>query len=420
MTKKARSKAMPKKLIIIAGIILPLFVLVSLLLAWIYQNTSLFTKTIPQDQLNNNNLNPSGATIELKPQIVDGKSLLAPSNMSVSVYATGLKSARFFSFNENNTLFVGTKDNDKIYAMRDRDGDGRAENMVTIDSGLNSPHSVFYFENDLYVGEENRVSVYRNITDDGTFQRKDIIIDNLPSGNRLQGGGHKTRTVAVGPDKKLYVSIGSSCNVCIEDDSRRATIMRFNLNGSGGEILAQGLRNTVGFDFDEQGQLYGADMGRDQIGDDIPPEEINRIIPTRNYGWPYCYGQGINNPEFKDKVLYCQNDTEKPVFELQAHSAPLGFVFLKSAQRQAWPAQYAQGFFVALHGSWNRTVPTGYKVIWVDTSSGTPKQYNFLSGWLGSDAKAWGRPAGLGFDNQGALYVSDDKQGKIYKVTPQR
>jgi glucose/arabinose dehydrogenase len=338
--------------------------------------------------------------------------------MKVSVYARGIKSARFFAFNENNTMFVGTRDNDSIYVVQDTDNDGTADVVKPVDSKLSSPHSVFYYEKDLYLGEENRVSVYRNITDDGKYDSKEILVDNLPAGNRLSGGGHKTRTVVIGPDKKMYVSIGSSCNVCEEDDDRRATIMRYNLDGSGGEIYASGLRNTVGFDFDVSGQLYGADMGRDQIGDDIPPEEINKIEKGKNYGWPFCYGKKINNPEYIDRIDYCQQKTESPDFEMQAHSAPLGFMFMRNEYSKTWPEKYKEGYFVALHGSWNRTTPTGYKVVWVDTSGEQPVEYNFFSGWLGRDAEASGRPVGLGFDSRGSLFVSDDKQGLIYKITP--
>jgi glucose/arabinose dehydrogenase len=221
--------------------------------------------------------------------------------------------------------------------------------------------------------------------------------------------------VVVGPDEKLYVSIGSSCNVCIENDQRRATIMRYNLDGSGGEIYSSGLRNTVGFEFND-GKLWGLDMGRDQIGDDIPPDEVNIIKQGANYGWPYCYGDRTNNPEFSDKQEYCKANTVAPVLGLQAHSAPLGIAFENQAAKQSWPKVYQNGFFAALHGSWNRTVPTGYKVVWVDTKSNPMKAYNFITGWLDGSG-AWGRPVGIGFDSKGNMYISDDKQNLVYKVT---
>lgn len=397
-----------------------LLVAVLLLIAfWLYSNTSIFTRRIDQKDLQANNLNSEMHDYELVQQELNGRTINLPKGFIISEYATGIGSARFFSFNEQNTMFIGTNSNDKIYAVRDSDNDGTAETVNEIANGLNTPHSTFYFEGDLYVGEENRVTVYKDIDDDGKFSSVQTVVDNLPSGNKLTGGGHKTRTVVVGADRKLYVSIGSSCNVCIENDERRATIMRYNLDGSGEEIYASGLRNTLGFAFDDSATLWGLDMGRDQIGDDIPPEEVNIIEQGKNYGWPYCYGDGINNPEFSDKVVYCTEQTQNPVFNMQAHSAPLGMSFLNVTAKNTWPPAYREGFLVAFHGSWNRTVPTGYKVAWIDTSGTELVQYNFLSGWLEENADAWGRPVGLGLDTNGNLYVSDDKQGIVYKVSYQ-
>lgn len=422
MPKKTKKRKLRIKLgrrdiiwLSVAGSVALLLMLAGL---WLYTNTSIFPRKISEQELNKNNLNQADSSINLVARDVVGKSINAPEDVEVSVYARGIKSARFFAFGPNDTMFVGSSSDDGIYVVRDTDGDGSAEDVKKIDKDLNTPHSVFYYNGDLYLAEETRVSVYRNMAEDGTYEKKDVIIDNLPGGNRLTGGGHKTRTVAVGPDNKLYVSIGSSCNVCVEDDKRRATIMRYNLDGSGEETLATGLRNTVGIDFNDDGELYGADMGRDLIGDDIPPEEINKIEQGKNYGWPYCYGDRINNPEFKDKAQYCKESTESPTFEIQAHSAPLGFLFMKAIERDVWPEQFQNGYFVALHGSWNRTTPTGYKVVWIDTSGPQPKLHNFLTGFLDDKGSVWGRPVGLGFDSNGNLYVSDDKQDLIYKLTP--
>lgn len=422
MPKKTKKRKLRIKLgrrdiiwLSVAGSVALLLILAGL---WLYSNTSIFPRKISEQELNKNNLNQADSSINLVARDVDGKSINAPEDVEVSVYARGIQSARFFAFGPNDAMFVGSSSDDGIYVVRDMDGDGTAEDVKKIDKDLNTPHSVFYYNGDLYLAEETRVSVYRNMNEDGTYEKKDVIIDNLPGGNRLTGGGHKTRTVAVGPDNKLYVSIGSSCNVCVEDDTRRATIMRYNLDGSGEETLATGLRNTVGFDFNDAGELYGADMGRDLIGDDIPPEEINKIEQGKNYGWPYCYGDRINNPEFKDKVQYCKEKTEAPSFEIQAHSAPLGFLFMKAIERDVWPEQFQNGYFVALHGSWNRTTPTGYKVVWIDTSGPQAKLHNFLTGFLDDKGSVWGRPVGLGFDSNGNLYVSDDKQDLIYKLAP--
>ena len=408
---------MSKKKVVFISIVVIILGILGVLTVWLYNNTSLFTTKISNKDLAKNNLNES-LNYELVPQKINGKTINIPKGFTLSVFAEDIGSARFLSISPDDTLFVGTKDNDKIYTAKDANNDGVADDVKDIDSGLNSPHSVFYYKNDLYVGEENRVSAYRNITSNGTYSKKDVLVDNLPAGNRLTGGGHKTRTVVIGPDEKMYVSIGSSCNVCEENDERRATIMRFNIDGSNGEIFATGLRNTVGFDF-KNGQLYGADMGRDQIGDDIPPEEINIIQKNKDYGWPYCYGDNIANPEFPEKTDFCKTKTEKPFANIQAHSAPLGVSFLSQAAQSTWPKQYQDGMLVALHGSWNRTIPTGYKVVYIDMSTDEPKQYNFLSGWLENNAEAWGRPVGMVFDSKGNLYLSDDKQGLIYKLSLQ-
>jgi glucose/arabinose dehydrogenase len=410
-------KISKKSRIFIIVIGFSIFICIVLMFLWVKNNTSIFTTNIPDTELDVNNLNQDGlSAFKLYEVDIEGKKLNLPEGFTINVFARDIGSARFMASNENDTIFVGTKDNDKIYALKDADSDGIADQINIIDEGLNKPHSVYYFEGDLYLGEENQVSVYRNITDDGRYSTRDVLVDNLPSGNRLTGGGHNTRTVVVGPDRKMYVSIGSSCNVCVEDDDRRATIIRFNLDGSGKEIFATGLRNTVGYLFDGN-EVIGVDMGRDQIGDDIPPEEINVIEQGKDYGWPYCYGDNINNPEFPDKTNYCKNETVAPVFNMQAHSAPLGISILNEAAKSTWPSQYSEGYFIAFHGSWNRNIPTGYKVVFVDKSGGDYKQYNFISGWLEENAQSWGRPVAMTFDSEGRMYLSDDKTGFIYLIS---
>jgi glucose/arabinose dehydrogenase len=167
--------------------------------------------------------------------------------------------------------------------------------------------------------------------------------------------------------------------------------------------------------FDEN-DLIGVDMGRDQIGDDIPPEEINIIEQGKDYGWPYCYGDRIYNPEFPERETYCQNETVGSVFDMQAHAAPLGISMLNTAAQDAWPEVYSNGYFIGMHGSWNRTVPTGYKVIFVQKTDNGYQEHNFLTGWLESNAEAWGRPVAMTFDATGNMYLSDDKTGNIYKI----
>jgi len=412
MPKKKKSKNTRH---IIEFVIVIISCLIFGALWWVKNNTALFTRRISEQDISQNNLANPDSTFTLRQIGVGDKTLFAPEGFTVSVFAKDIKSPRFFAFDSQNTMYLGTKDNDKIFAIKDTNNDGTADSIKTIDSGLNTPHSVYYYNGDLYLAEQNQVSVYREIKPDGTFQKKDTLIAELPTGNKLNGGGHTTRTIVIGPDKKIYLSVGSSCNVCVEKDNRRATIMQYDLDGKNGKIFAAGLRNTVGFTF-YNSKLYGADMGRDQIGDNIPPEEINVIEEGKNYGWPYCYGNKINNPEFKDKKAYCAT-TVTPFAEMQAHSAPLGIAPLSQTAQNTWPKTFQRGFFVAFHGSWNRTTPTGFKVVWVDLNQETPRIFNFLTGWLENNAKAWGRPAGLGFDNNSNLYISDDKEGVIYKVS---
>ena len=414
MAKKAKSKNKRVSRWIGICVLLILVLMVSLVIYWVSKNTAFLSGKIKPADLSSNNLNSSDSPFNLISQKIGQKNLNIPDGFMIGEYASGIKGARFFSFGTDDTMYVGSNNGDSIYAVRDNDNDGVADQKNIIDSKLNTPHSVYFYKGDLYLGEQNSVSVYRNIKSDGSYSKKEVLVEDLPSGNKLTGGGHTTRTVVVGPDAKLYVSIGSSCNVCIESDNRRATIMRYNLDGSGGEIYASGLRNTVGFTF-EGNTIWGLDMGRDQIGDDIPPEEVNIIRKGSNYGWPYCYGNQINNPEFKEKAEYCKTDTVSPVYGFQAHSAPLGIAFQNEASKLSWPKIYKNGFFAALHGSWNRTILTGYKVVWVDTKSSPMKSYNFISGWLDQDG-AWGRPVGIGFDSKGNMYISDDKQDLIYKV----
>jgi glucose/arabinose dehydrogenase len=238
----------------------------------------------------------------------------------------------------------------------------------------------------------------------------------------LPGGGlHFSRTVGIGPDKKLYVAIGSSCNVCIEKDERRSAILQSDLDGKNVHVFAKGLRNTVFFTWDASGTMWGNDMGRDNLGDDTPPDEINKIESGKNYGWPYCYGENMHDEEFDNKNgdVAVDNVCEAlgmvgSTINHPAHSAPLGIAIIPST----WPQEYQGDMLVAYHGSWNRTTPTGYKIVRIKRNALGQSEgiEDFISGWLSSGGTL-GRPVDVVFSSNGDAYITDDKAGNVYRLT---
>ncbi|MEE8109449.1 MAG: sorbosone dehydrogenase family protein, partial [bacterium] len=269
-------------------------------------------------------------------------------------------------------------------------------------------HGIDFRDGWLYVGETNGVSRLRDLDGDLRADVKEEVVKGLPT------GGHWTRTVRFGPDGKLYVSIGSSCNICIEQDGRRAAIVRYEPDGVGERIFARGLRNSVGIAWHPgTGEMWAVDNGRDWLGDNLPPEEINIVREGRHYGWPYCYGDRIPDAKYNRKD-FCASKTETPAFKMQAHSAPLGLTFYNG---KMFPAEYRGDLFIAFHGSWNRTVPTGYKVMRVKIKDGKPAGIeDFAAGWL-EGFTVHGRPTDVIVGPDGALFVSDDKMDRIYRIS---
>jgi glucose/arabinose dehydrogenase len=275
-------------------------------------------------------------------------------------------------------------------------------------SGLNDPTSLDFHQNDLYVGEADKVTRFTIGADLGATDKR-VIVPHLPT-----GGNHITRTVLIGPDNHLYVSIGSTCNVCIEQDPQRAVVWVYNIDGSGGHLYAKGLRNAVGMAINPWNQqIWVTNNGRDLMGDNVPPETVYALQAGGDYGWPRCHAGDIIDPDYGHPGD-C-NGIIKPLVKMQAHSAPLGLAFYTANQ---FPQQY-RGLFIAFHGSWNRSQPTGYKVVFVPMNQqgqiSGPVQ-DFATGWLhGADSS--GRPVGVIVGPDGALYVSDDKAGAIYRIT---
>ena len=331
-----------------------------------------------------------------------------PSGFRATLFAR-LNDPRFLTYGPDGVLYVAERGANRIVALVDANNDGVADMPTVVADNLIAPSSVaFALDGSLYVGETTRIT--RLELDPATHRaiKRDVVIDGLPS------GGHNTRTVLFRPTGELYVSIGSSCNVCIEKDERRAAVMVYNAEGKNGRVFARGLRNAVGLAINPRtGELWATGMGRDWLGDDSPPETIYIVKDGMDAGWPRCHSGRIIDPDFGNPGA-CEG-VARPVVEMQAHSAPLGLAFYIGAQ---FPPEYRNGLFVAFHGSWNRSVPTGYKVAFVpldgDKPAGPVK--DFATGWL-KGSQTSGRPVGLAVAPDGSLMVSDDKSGYIYRIT---
>jgi len=348
----------------------------------------------------------TGATPGAKGTSLPG--LRVPAGFTVSLFAKGLRGARFIIFAPDGTLLVAERNAGAITALPDAAHTGKTSGKQAVVSGLDDPTSLFIDHGYLYVGEANQVSRFTLGANLATSD-KTILVPNLPT-----GGNHTTRTVLVGNDGMLYISVGSMCNNCIEKDARRATVLQYQLDGSGGRTYATGLRNAVGLANNPiTGQVWVTNNGRDNLGDDIPPETLYALQDGGNYGWPRCHAGTIIDPEL-GHAGDC-NGVQAPFFAMQAHSAPLGLAFTMGT---AFPAAY-HGLFIAFHGSWNRTIPTGDKIVYVPLDAkgkvaGAAR--DFLTGWQvhGQDSA---RPVGLAFGPDGALYISDDATGSIFRVT---
>lgn len=337
--------------------------------------------------------------------------LMAPPGFQISLFAAGLGKARFMAIGPAGDIYLSVTQEGRILILPDRNKDGVADRVEVFADGLDRPHGLVFRGNELVVAENGRLISLVNTNDDPRADVKTVLSKDIPG-----GGGHATRTVVQGADGNLYVAAGSSCNVCIEQDPRRAAVMRFPKQGGKGAIHARGLRNSVGLAVHPvTGELWGVDNGRDMLGDDVPPEELNLIVQGADYGWPYCYGNALPDPQFGTQQR-CAN-TRPPAVALQAHSAPLGLAF---GQGLAFSEEYQQTLFVALHGSWNRSEPSGYKLVGIAFEAGKPQgaPFDIISGWL-VDGEPWGRPVAPLVGADGALYVSDDYAGAVYRITYQ-
>lgn len=334
--------------------------------------------------------------------------LTVPPGFKVSVFAENLNGLRYLALGPGGVVYgsrPGSRSDPSgaVVRLPDANGDGVADSIVVVASGLQRPFGIAFRGDTMYVAEEKSVKRF----DPGAAAPVTVV-------SRIPGGtGHSTRTIVFGTDGKMYVSVGSSCNICDESDSMRAAVVQFNRDGSGGRVFARGLRNSVGLALHPTtGALWATNNDRDQLGDDIPPERINIVKDGKHYGWPQCYLPGQRNPEYA--TADCST-VEPPAITFQAHSAPLGINFYTGT---AFPADYRGDAFVAYHGSWNRSVPTGTKVVRVQVENGRPVGIDdFVTGWQRPDGSRWGRPVGVVATPDGALLVSDDMGGKIWRVT---
>jgi glucose/arabinose dehydrogenase len=345
---------------------------------------------------------------------VDLARLKLPPGFHIAVFANA-GHPREMAFSPGGVLLITNVYDGIVQAFPDPTHSGQAERAVTVLSDLNAPHGIAFHNGKLYVAEVNAIRRYD--WDEAKLRASNgQKITDLPG----SGGGHLTRTILF-TNGKMYVAVGSSCNACVEDDQRRGAVSEFNEDGSGERIFASGLRNAVGLAVNPRtNTIWTTDNGRDFMGENVPPEEINDLGANGgNAGWPYCYGNGV--PDRSVSKDYDCSKTIAPKVEMQAHSAPLGLVFYNA---NMFPGEYRGNLFVTFHGSYNRSVPTGYKVVRIKfNDKGEPEgpPEDFISGWLrpGETRKGvWmGRPVGVIVGPEGALYVTDDSSGVVYRVT---
>jgi glucose/arabinose dehydrogenase len=342
---------------------------------------------------------------------LDGR-LRVPDGFKVTQFAGGLGGVRFMALSPDGVVYASQPRQGRIVRLPDGNHDGYADSAAVVVTGLRQPHGLAFHKGALWVANTDGV-VRVPLGANGLASGAPVYVNHYPGVD-----GHSTRTIVFGADSAMYVAVGSSCNLCVERSPERAAVLRFNEDGSGKRVYASGLRNAVGLAVHPTtGALWASLNERDNLRpehENLPPEEINILRDGGDYGWPYCYGNRIPNPEFKDAARCAR--TIPPALELQAHSAPLGMTFLTRAT--SFPADYRGDLLVAYHGSWNRDTPTGAKVVRVHVKDGAPVGVeDYITGWQQSNGRRWGRPADVMVAADGSVLVSDDASGAIYRVT---
>ena len=356
--------------------------------------------------------------------------LTLPAGFEITIFAKLDNAPRMMAFDKNGNLFVSSAKNNQIIMLPDANKDGLAETAVLVSDKLNAPNGLAFVGDDLLVANQDGIVKLTQNNDQEIKQwsAPQPFISKLPS------GGHTLKTIKIGPDNHLYLNVGSSCNVCVEDEPLRATILRYTLDGkpagsqiqdtlnTSSPIWAKGLRNSQGFAWHpKSGDMFATNNGADnrsdkkngKVNDELPPEHFNKIEPGKHYGWPHCWGNQTEDPNFKGSENYCKTTTP-PAITFTAHSTPIGMTFLDKTN---WPAEYKNDAIVALHGSWNREQLSGYKLVRVKFNGDTlVKVVDFATGWLNNN-QAWGRPVDVIVGLDGALYVSDDHADVIYRIS---